>query len=136
MILSILQNSVCYNKELRETGRYCAFFSPLPVVYISQVIFVVHFASLSVFSYINGIFGKCLNLFFYPQITICAAVKMVQKQSFDDGEPLEISSKHLKQVVEQNNQILSFSESVLPEDSLQYHYALGANLAEIFEQGS
>ncbi|KGN63712.1 uncharacterized protein LOC101205795 [Cucumis sativus] len=50
---------------------------------------------------------------------------MVQKQPFDDGEPLEISSKRLKQVVEQSNQILSFSESVIPEDSLQYHYGLG-----------
>lgn len=56
---------------------------------------------------------------------------MVQKQPFDDGEPLEISSKRLKQVVEQSNQILSFSESVIPEDSLQYHYALGAGLVII-----
>ncbi|XP_022972613.1 uncharacterized protein LOC111471148 [Cucurbita maxima] len=50
---------------------------------------------------------------------------MVQKRSFDDGEPLEISSKHLKQVVEQSNQIMSFSESVIPEDPLRYHFALG-----------
>lgn len=50
---------------------------------------------------------------------------MVQKRSFDDGEQLEISSKHLKQVVEKSNQILSFSESVIHEDSLPYHYALG-----------
>lgn len=54
---------------------------------------------------------------------------MVQKRSFDDGEQLEISSKHLKQVVEKSNQILSFSESVIHEDSLPYHYALGASLA-------
>lgn len=73
--------------------------------------------------------GNFFNLFFSPQITIGAAIKMVQKQAFDDGEPLEISSKHLKQVVEQSNQILSFSESVIPEDALQYHYALGASLA-------
>ncbi|KAG7023221.1 AT-rich interactive domain-containing protein 2, partial [Cucurbita argyrosperma subsp. argyrosperma] len=58
-------------------------------------------------------------------ITIGAAFKMVQNQPFDDGESMEISSKHLKQVVEQSNQILSFSESVIPEDTLQYHYALG-----------
>ena len=75
---------------------------------------------------------KCFfNYFFPPQITIGAAFKMVQNQPFDDGESMEISSKHLKQVVEQSNQILSFSESVIPEDTLQYHYALGASLAII-----
>ena len=80
---------------------------------------------LSVSLLIDGISGNFFNLLFPPQITIGAAVKMVQKRSFDDGEPLEISSKHLKQVVEQSHQIMSFSESVISEDPLRYHFALG-----------
>lgn len=85
----------------------------------------------SVSLFVDGISGIFYNIFFPSQITIGGTFKMVQKQPFDDGEPLEISSKRLKQVVEQSNQILSFSESVIPEDSLQYHYGLGAGLATI-----
>lgn len=51
---------------------------------------------------------------------------MVQKRPYDEEEILKISFKHPRQVeVEHNKQLISFSESVFPEDAFEKPKTLG-----------
>lgn len=54
---------------------------------------------------------------------------MVQKRPFDDEEMLEVSFKHPKQVGP-SNQLVSFSESVFPENSSEMPKISGVGLVE------
>jgi hypothetical protein len=70
-----------------------------------------------------------LTLSFFPRFALTSfnsilQYKMVQKRRYDDDEVLEVSSK-LPRQLGHSNQLVSFSESVFPEDSPQFPHKLG-----------